>query len=576
MTGLLKETDGLRRFSNADLTQRSNHRGAQAISTITGLPDTLDVIEAEQTAQDVAIGARPTSAALGGDAGTSLVASKRDASAYRRSQEAKNKDNPPHLLDMTPGALHAAILAGTSTQSINEFMTDAAVMAMAEGYPVVQLPPGQAVISDTVFLDSAQSFLGVGFQGPGIENLVLLQDLDVGDTEKPLFRMRGGSGASTNKRLSGFSVRPADVAFNGRGQLVEIDGQCFATIENVYGERLHTLIALANRTSGNFTEKCIIRDIRSVDCQRGVSFIRYTGNDSFHGHVFDGLCQFNIPNGGYGLWLEGLDAGNVAFVYNSHGNFRMFGGSGTRTAIYCENAITKNLDYRFTVEDPCTIKIADAGSRFHSKGLFESTHTITLDAVSNGQILFENLRNGSAFSNSIISSMSPSMLPPALSDRNDVGDFPAIFKMADGAIGLSVFNTGNAGFYFGNINFEGKLESFAPTFRIDHDGTNLRSYNASVAISVGAASDLSGTFDATGFNLDTGNVLKVGGVQVVGAQGAAVADAAAATYVAPAGGATIDAEVRAAIVQLAADVASLRSSLNTANARLRAHGLIAT
>lgn len=62
----------------------------------------------------------------------------------------------------------------------------------------------------------------------------------------------------------------------------------------------------------------------------------------------------------------------------------------------------------------------------------------------------------------------------------------------------------------------------------------------------------------------------------MGARGAAVADAAAATYVAPSGGTTIDAEARTAIAQIAADVASLRTSNNAHLARQRVFGSIAT
>jgi hypothetical protein len=58
-------------------------------------------------------------------------------------------------------------------------------------------------------------------------------------------------------------------------------------------------------------------------------------------------------------------------------------------------------------------------------------------------------------------------------------------------------------------------------------------------------------------------------------RGAAVADPASATYAAPSGGATVDTEARAALAQLAADVAAMRTPNNDTRARLRSLGLIA-
>jgi hypothetical protein len=65
-----------------------------------------------------------------------------------------------------------------------------------------------------------------------------------------------------------------------------------------------------------------------------------------------------------------------------------------------------------------------------------------------------------------------------------------------------------------------------------------------------SGSTLLGNFGTTGLNLESGMVVKVNGAQVLGAQGAAVADAT--------------------------DAATAITQLNTLLARLRAHGLIAT
>jgi len=118
--------------------------------------------------------------------------------------------------------------------------------------------------------------------------------------------------------------------------------------------------------------------------------------------------------------------------------------------------------------------------------------------------------------------------------------------------------------------------------------------------------------------IDTGDEYRVGGVKVVDAQGAVVADAGTATYGAPAvtystpattyaapsGGTPLDAQCRASLAQLATDVAAMKTAVgqlatdagaaktalaaaavdtaavktssNAINARLKAHGLIAT
>lgn len=405
-----------------------------------------------------------------GDAGMQLLAGKRTSTAFRRQQAQVNRDAAPHLFDYTPGALHAAILAKTSTQDITEFLNNARVAAIAEKYDVVQLPPGQAVISDTIDLQDTAGFLGMGFKGPGKDNLILLQALSADDAEKPLFRMLGGSGTHTNKVLSGLTIRPADASYDGRGKMLQVKEQNFAHCFDLVGERLHTFIELVNENPASFTEKNSFHSIRALDCHRGIAMIvNDDGDSSFHGNSFFGVCQINIPENGYGLFLQGN--ANPAYYYNAEANFRMFSGSGTRTAIYCENAITQNLELNISCEDDCSIEIVDSGSRFHSRGRFRSTHAINFDCVEDGQLLFENLRNGSNFAASSLSALAPQPLSSAIADRNTAGDFPTVFKMvATGveALALAAFDGGGAnGIYMGKIPFEGRLEDFVAQAMFD-------------------------------------------------------------------------------------------------------------
>jgi hypothetical protein len=102
-----------------------------------------------------------------------------------------------------------------------------------------------------------------------------------------------------------------------------------------------------------------------------------------------------------------------------------------------------------------------------------------------------------------------------------------------------------------------------------------------IGASPSSASPTIAEVDANGVNLASGKVLKVNGTQVVSAQGAAVADAAALTSVdgTNAVAAPTQAEFNALVAEfnkLRVDVAAIRTPLNTSLARQRAHGLIAT
>lgn len=108
---------------------------------------------------------------------------------------------------------------------------------------------------------------------------------------------------------------------------------------------------------------------------------------------------------------------------------------------------------------------------------------------------------------------------------------------------------------------------------------NLRMTNRSIQVGDWLPDPNVSRSTTAGLHLEgsgSGLTLALNKVQVLTVRQPAVSDAAAATYVAPTGGTTEDTEARAALVELAADVASLRTQLNLALARLRTHGLIET
>lgn len=414
-----------------------------------------------------------TSASLAADDGAQRLGWKRSAAAYRRQQSAINKDMPPHLFDVTPAAMHASILAGTSKEDITQFLNAARAAAIAEGHAVVQLPPGQAVISDTIDLQTGSgTFKGVKFQGPGVESLTLLQALTPANTEKPLFRMLGGSGAHTNKALSGLTVKPVDATHAGRGKLLQLEGQCFVFCHELVAENLHTGIELINQHMNSFTEMNAFHNVRLVDCLRGVSMIRNGGSESFHGNCFFGILQINIPDNGFGLWLEGRSG--PVYYYNAEADFRMFSGPGRRTAVRFQNAIMQNVILNMTCEDICFVEMTDSVSRLRSQGRFSSTHAIQFDCKIDGQVTFNNLRSSNIFENSKLANLRPAMLSLNSSNNGDNGDFPTLFKLQGPnveALGLAYYDAGTKnGVYIGKVGYRASLEKFIPQIWFDPSG----------------------------------------------------------------------------------------------------------
>lgn len=426
-----------------------------------------------------------TMVASGGSAidGAGQPAFQRDASSYRALQDSINRRAPPHLLDKVPGTLHADILAGSGNHDITEFLNQARALAIAEGYDVVQLPPGSAVVSDTVFLDNEGSFLGCAFVGPGQENFVLKQAFSAAHREKPVFKMRGGSGSHSNKGLFGLTVKPVDKDHAGRGKGLQIDGNCILRGGEFVMERLHTGIEITNSQPGAFTEFCELRNFRSLDCLRGVSIIRSGGNDSFHGTKLYGII--NVPLAGVGLYIRGISG--PVYWYNTELGLHMFGDVGSakfdRYAIDIDGGTLANVSGWIKCESPLKLKSANGGS-FHMAGSLTSISGLDASEAENpGDFLFNDFRNSDNFAAGAISAYVPGPLPQNLADRNDNGDFPVVFAMTrpNGAdIGSSVYRFQGASHWRGTVGFGKKLEDFAPGWREFADGSQLRSFSASV------------------------------------------------------------------------------------------------
>lgn len=169
--------------------------------------------------------------------------------------------------------------------------------------------------------------------------------------------------------------------------------------------------------------------------------------------------------------------------------------------------------------------------------------------------------------------------PPLSSGRHTFAPAGVSPTTSSAGTGYAAFFQGEARIkYSGTIEFENYNEGGSPngTVLFANIDTNRR-------ISIPGYDRVAGVyrriFVGPNFNFNPDVGLEWAGIKVVGAPGAAVGDAAAATYSAPAvtyaaaaGGATIDAEARASLAQAAADLAEARTAIGqlaTDNASIR-------
>ncbi len=337
------------------------------------------------------------------------------------------------------------------------------------------------MISDEIALQNNNgdptigTFLGVAFMGAGPDETILLHK-PASATAK-LFAMRGGSGTHTNKAITGLTIRPFDATYYGLGVGIFNNGQCFARVENVVVERQDIGLHLHNETAGEFSEFNRHINMRFLLCDKAIAFERTGGDASFHGTEFDRV-QINIPDGGYGIHITGT---SQVFIYNSRFNVSFFGGTGTRTAIYADNVNTDQNWGNLTCEAECYLE-ATATGEFHFDGNFErNLGTINYTTTSDGQFIFDNTRNGSAFTDASISSMSPKPLPTSLVDRDGNGDFPVVMRMAGTnleSVGVAAQNASDNGLFVGRISVSGQMESFDPGYLLHRNGFILESFIA--------------------------------------------------------------------------------------------------
>jgi hypothetical protein len=367
--------------------------------------------------------------------------------------------------------------------------------AITAGGGIVMLGPYSYVIGSTVTLETSAGFTGVQIHGCGPEDTILLAKPAAIST--PILRFRGGSGNSTNKAVKGLTVRPFDNTYDNLGIGIQVENQCFAVVAYVKLQTLAVGLEIVNTTaSGSFAEHNTFERLRTLNCTRAIQIHRRSGDASFHGQNFI-ACQIDVPSGGFGLYLNGSSIGGTAasgqaFLYNSLLDLKIFGGSGTRTAIYFDNLNTEGLYGNIVCEAALTLSSAANG--VFDFGGFASTITSFTMGSGASSFSFKTLLVGkisattkSAFSNASISSFTPHPAGNLLEPSRANTFAPAVIPMRGSnreSVGLVAFSGDAANGVYGLYSDSGSTNpsALSPGWFFRYNGTRLVTYGGRLDI----------------------------------------------------------------------------------------------
>jgi hypothetical protein len=380
-----------------------------------------------------------------------------------------------------------------STDDTAAFLLCAAACVTAKAKMV--LAGKSYVISDTIPLDNGGStFIGYPVEGSGIDATRIL--FKPASISTPCFKMTGGAGNSSNKSVRNLSIEKFDGTYAGLGIGIQVQNQCFAVAEDVHIEGLAVGVEIVNSGSGGFSEFNRFNRVRLLDNTRGIQFHRRSsGDNSYHGNEFNAV-QINVPASGYGLYLNGTSIGGTAnagqaFLYNCVFNLKIFGGSGTRYAIYSDNVNTEGNVGNVVCESALTID--GTNGVFAVDGLLYSISTINKGSGA-ANIRFSRFVTGkalqttfAAFSDANVSAFTPGPMDnlQSLERVNTVA--PALFPMRGSnreSIGMAFYN---GDFSNGLWLFESAFGStdpsaLTPRLHFQYNGEKITSYGTQLNI----------------------------------------------------------------------------------------------
>lgn len=302
------------------------------------------------------------------------------------------------------------------------------------------------------------------------------------------FSLVGNSGGhKTAAYLRDFSIEPQSSAFQFLGYGIQYNCVNYARTDNVAVYMLNENFRLLNGVSGGWTEFNSFTDCFSYRGNVCYSFVRTSGNDSFHGTQFTNCFgQIKKVGGGYGIKATGVSSSARVWVYNSKLDIKFYAGDAACKVISLSFAEFTSNHGDLTCEGATVMEALDEYSRCQHRGRWLNNGTTTFNLASErvgaqGRFTFQNLHSRqSAFSDANISAYTPGVMPVTPDIYNNNGT--ALLYMSGTNFASPMLTcqqyAGN-GFYFGQIPLNGSVDDIVPSWKVSNDAGIFKTYNPS-------------------------------------------------------------------------------------------------
>ncbi|MDP8834501.1 tail fiber domain-containing protein [Serratia marcescens] len=355
---------------------------------------------------------------------------------------------------------------------------------------------------------------GVALVGEGIDNTAIyFRPKNPGDT---CIAIRGGSGTNTPRGLFNLTLRPVEGALR-QGVGLDLEGCCFANVNNVNIRFFDVNVRLHNKNKGAFTEFNRFSNMRIDRANTNILYVTTHGDNSFHGNSWNNI-QNQILDGGYGLRVVSNN-GSRAHLYNNSFGINFFGSTSGSKA-YAVSMTMCNCDYSWTnmtFEGDVYLQSTD-DSWWHCWGIFSGYNgVLRYDCPVPPRLgvpasfIFDNGSSVASLGNFTESELSlcyPQTLDMNWANRALIGSYPGIIRTrsTSGFVNSLAFVNAEgdtSGFRFGSVSDGGRLQDLKTKWVLNTLGTVLSASNPSGTLYLNANNTSTGALSRVFFSQST-------------------------------------------------------------------------